>query len=208
MPREPAPSAADGRTRSQRGRPRSARVERAVLEATLSLIVESGLDGATIGAIADRARVARATIYLRWPTRGAVIGAALRHAIGRPPFDLSGDLETDLRRGAEQVRSILAEPLFAMVLPVLVREFLAGGRAEVTFDALFPTRRRFAEAYDDLAGTQGFRMDVDGTLAADLLIGPFLSRFLATGDPPTTAERDAVIDVALECLRGAGRIGP
>jgi AcrR family transcriptional regulator len=186
-----------------RGRPRSARADEAILTATIELLAETGLEGTTTQAIADRARVARATIYLRWPTREALIDAALRHAIGREPFPLSGSIETDIGRGAEQSRGVLSQPLFASVLPALVREFLAPDGAGVAFDSLFPQRKGFAEEYDRLAAEQGFRDDIHGEAVADLLIGSMLARLLATTSGPTASDRDQVVDVILRGLRRA-----
>jgi AcrR family transcriptional regulator len=186
-----------------RGRPRSAQADDAILRATVDLLAETGLEGTTTQAIADRAHVARATIYLRWPTREALIDAALRHAIGREPFPLSATIETDIRRGADQSQGILSQPLFASVLPVLVREFLTPDGAGVTFEALFPHRKRFAEEYDRLAAGQGFRDEIDGESVADLVIGSMLARLLATTSAPTDAYRDQVVDVILRGLRRA-----
>jgi AcrR family transcriptional regulator len=195
--------ATEGERSPARGRPRSAQADDAILRATVELLAETGLDGTTTQAIADRAHVARATIYLRWPTREALIDAALRHAIGREPYPLSELIEADIRRGAEQSQGILSQPLFVSVLPVLVREFLTPDLAGVTFDALFPHRKRFAEEYDRLAAEQGFRDDIDGEAVADLLIGSMLSRLLATTSRPTADDRDQVVEVILRGLRRA-----
>jgi AcrR family transcriptional regulator len=198
----PNGEAVAGRPRT-RGRPRSARADEAILRATVDLLAEAGLEETTTQAIADRAHVARATIYLRWPTREALINAALRHAIGREPYPLSGTIETDIRRGAEQSQGILSQPLFASVLPALVRAFLTPGQAGVTFDALFPHRKRFAEEYDRLAASQGFRDDIDGEAVADFLIGSMLARLLATTSAPAPNYRDETVEVILRGLRRA-----
>ena len=173
------------------------------MRATVELLAESGLEGTTIQAIADRADVARATIYLRWPTREALIHAALRHAIGREPYRLTGDVETDLRLGGEQGQAVFSQPRFASVLPALVREFVRPDEVGVTFDALFPNRRLFGEEYDRLAAEQGFRDDIDGETVADLLIGAMLLHYLATTSAPTAAYSDQIVDVIVRGLRRA-----
>ena len=169
--------------------------------ATIALLADVGLEGTTIQAIAERARVARATIYLRWPTREALIAAALRHAIGREPFPLTGAIEADLRAGAEQAQAILSQRLFAALLPALVREFVKPNDVGITFDTLFPNRDRFADEYDRLASSQGFRDDIDGAVAADLVVGALLVQLLATGVPPTDRHREQLADVLLTGLR-------
>jgi AcrR family transcriptional regulator len=187
--------------RPTRGRPRSPRAEEAILEATIALLAEVGLEGTTIQAIADRARVARATIYLRWPTREALIAAALRHAIGREPFPLTGAIEADLRAGAEQAHAILSQRLFVALLPALVREFVKPTHVGITFEALIPNRDRFADEYDRSAASQGFRDDIDGTVVADLVVGASLVQLLATGVPPTDRHREQLVDVVLAGVR-------
>lgn len=186
---------------ASRGRPRSERAGAAILDATVALLAEQGLDRTTIQGIADRAQVARATIYLRWPSRESLITAALRHAIGRPPFALTGDLAVDLRLGSEQAGWILSQPVFTSVLPALVREFLARDRAGVTYDTLIPNRKRLAEAYDRLAASQGFRDDIDGFVVVDLVVGPLLLNLLATGRPPTDAFRERQLEAVFAGIR-------
>jgi AcrR family transcriptional regulator len=79
------------------GRPRSERARLAILEATADLLVEGGLNAATMEAIAARAGVSKVTIYKWWPTRGAVaIDAYFLRFSQTILFGDSGDLATDL----------------------------------------------------------------------------------------------------------------
>jgi AcrR family transcriptional regulator len=48
------------------GRPRSERAEHAIIEATLELFAERGLEGVCVEAVAARAGVGKATVYRRW----------------------------------------------------------------------------------------------------------------------------------------------
>jgi AcrR family transcriptional regulator len=194
------------KTAATRGRPRDPDLEARVLDATLELVAERGLDGATIEAIAARSGVARATLYRRWPSRDALIEAAIRHAIGRQPIRLTGDLELDIRRSAEQTRAIVSESMFQEVFPEIAREVLRGHSADasVTYHGLFPGRRTFAEEYRDLAGSAGFRTDIDPYVAVDLLIGAHVNHLLATGGGTSAAFTDQVLDVLLTGLRRTG----
>ncbi|MFJ9349401.1 TetR/AcrR family transcriptional regulator C-terminal ligand-binding domain-containing protein [Streptomyces sp. NPDC101237] len=63
---------AAGAARRGPGRPRSEERRTAILEAAGDLMIEGGLKAATMGAIAERAGVGKATIYKWWPSRGAV----------------------------------------------------------------------------------------------------------------------------------------
>src|SRR6201999_129165 len=55
-----------------RGRPRSERARVAILAAAGELMLEGGVNAASMEAIAERAGVSKATIYKWWPSRGAV----------------------------------------------------------------------------------------------------------------------------------------
>ena len=59
------------------GRPRSEQAEQAIIEATLDLFAEQGVEGACVEAVAARAGVGKATIYRRWPNKEELLLAAL-----------------------------------------------------------------------------------------------------------------------------------
>lgn len=185
------------------GRPRSRTADNAILRATLDLLVESGIDRTTIGAVAARAGVARATIYLRWPSRPALITAAFLHARGRPPFTPTGDLEADLRAGADMMRHVLNEPAFRAIFPLVVRDLLEqpGSGTGLTYDQLAPNRLRMAEEYRREAGAAGLRTDVDPLLVMDVVMGTLLNRWLASGQPPTKADSETVVDILLNGIK-------
>ena len=182
------------------GRPRDPDVDDAILHATVELLAESGLRRTTIAAVAARAGVARATIYLRWPSRDQLIAAASRHALGRPPFGPSQDLAADLRLGCQQAQQALGHPGFLAILPEIVRALLAE-EPEVAYDEIAPNRRILAREYEDRAEASGFRVDIAPTIAFDMLIGSQLNYILATGRPPTPQMAEQMADVILAGLR-------
>lgn len=182
------------------GRPRRPDADDAILRATLELMAVSGLRKTTVAAVAARAGVARATIYLRWPTRDKLIAAAARHALGRPPFGLSRDLEADLRLGGKEAQQIFREPVFLAVLPELVRAVMAT-KPEITYDDIDPNRRIVSLEYQELAEAAGFRSDIEPTIPVDLLVGAQINHVLATGRPPTPEVADQMIEVILAGLR-------
>lgn len=188
------------------GRPRSATAEEAILRATVELIAEGGLSAATIQAVSDRSGVARATIYLRWSSHERLLQAAMRHAIGREPYTLSGEIEEDIRRGMGQAIGIFSEPLFIAVLPVLIPMLIRTATVPegLSFDALFPNRRRFAVEYRRLASEQGWRTDIDGETVFDLIVGAPLAELLATGSVPSAGRAEEILTVILGGLRRSG----
>lgn len=79
-------------------RTRSAKAHKEVIDATLELFVESGINATSMDAIAGRSGVSKATIYKHWPDKDALALEALSHLFGfyetPPDFD-SGDLRRD-----------------------------------------------------------------------------------------------------------------
>jgi len=178
-------------------------VDAAILSSAIDLLATVGPSGATINAVARRSGVARASIYLRYPSRDALLDAAMRSAIGRLPYLMTGDLAADMRGGAEQARAILASPTFQQVLPMLVAHMLRPGRADepLSFDALFPNRRLLADEYRTHAAAGGYRSDVEPEMAADLILGAMLIHLLATGRVPTATFTAHLPEVVVAALR-------
>ena len=79
------------------GRPRSARVDEAVIEAVLDLLAaRTPVDSISIEAIAARAGVGKAAIYRRWPNKDALLLDAIRTLKGTPPEPTGESLRQDL----------------------------------------------------------------------------------------------------------------
>jgi AcrR family transcriptional regulator len=62
------------------GRPRDAQADQAILDAALALMNELGYGRLTIDGVAARAGVTRPTVYRRWPSKQALVVAALLDA--------------------------------------------------------------------------------------------------------------------------------
>ncbi len=86
-----------------RGRPRRAGADEEILNTALELLRASGFHELTIDAIADRTGIAKTTIYRRWPSKGALVAAAIA------PLATVNDGE-DVLRGTEDLLEILGEP--------------------------------------------------------------------------------------------------
>src|SRR2546427_8949671 len=81
----------------KRGRPRSGNTEKAILKAASEMVIASGLAEMTIEGVAERAGVGKASIYRRWPSKGALAFDAVLDAIlsAHPTLD-TGSLEAHL----------------------------------------------------------------------------------------------------------------
>src|SRR2546425_10744327 len=82
---------------TKRGRPRDPRTEKSILEAANELVIASGLAALTIEGVADRAGVGKASIYRRWPSKGALaFDAVVGTILATQPTPNTGSLEGDL----------------------------------------------------------------------------------------------------------------
>src|SRR4029079_12166865 len=160
---------ADGAT-PHRGRPRRAAIDAAIVRAAVDLMTEVGVQGTTLSAVAERAGVARATVYLRWPSRSALIGAAARAAVGGAVRPLTEDIEENIRVGAAFVQRVFELPATPVVLPEIIRSVLANP-PEIRFDAVAPRRKAFARIYADGAATAGLDPTIDPHLPFDIMLG-------------------------------------
>src|SRR2546429_5230114 len=83
----------------RRGRPRSEQARLAILETTSELLLEHGLVGASMDAVAERAGVSKATIYRWWPSKETLALEAVYRAWsdGEAKQPDTGSLRDDLR---------------------------------------------------------------------------------------------------------------
>jgi AcrR family transcriptional regulator len=202
MPRDSRPAREDGSARHV-GRPRRAATDAAIIRAAVELMTEGGVQATTLTAVARRAGVARATVYLRWPTRSALIGAAARAAVGGQVLPLTGDVAQDIRVGAAFVQRVFELPASQAILPEIVRGVLANP-PELRFEAVAPRRREFARLYRAGAEAAGFDPAIDPHLPFDVLLGTAIAALLANGRPMSSAEADQLADVLIAGLRVQG----
>jgi AcrR family transcriptional regulator len=163
-------------------------------------MTEGGVRATTLTAVAKRAGVARATVYLRWPTRSALIGAAARAAVGGQVFPLTDDVELNIRGGASFIRRVFELPSSAAMLPEIVRGVLANP-PELSFDAVAPRRREFGRVYRAGAKAAGLDPAIDPHLPFDMLLGTAIAYLLANRRPMSIAEADQLADVLIAGLQ-------
>ena len=86
-----------------RGRPRRADADAEILAATTELLRERGYRDFSVDVIAERTGIAKTTIYRRWPSKGALVAAA----IAPPP---EGNDARAILEETASVLTLLAEP--------------------------------------------------------------------------------------------------
>ncbi|HZO76214.1 MAG TPA: TetR/AcrR family transcriptional regulator [Ktedonobacteraceae bacterium] len=105
------------------GRPRSTQAHQAILEATLALFVEEGLQGLSMEAIAERAGVGKTTIYRRWSSKEAMIKDAFDLLRAGKPLPNTGNIRADLLVLARESREVFGHnPFMAQLMTRMIAE--------------------------------------------------------------------------------------
>ena len=195
---------------ARRGRPRDGEVDRRVLSAAWDLLHAGGYTGLNMDEVAERAAVAKTTLYRRWPTKDHLAVAVASQMLGEVPIPDTGDLRRDLTDFAAALGASLNQIRMAGgtgggASPGLAAELLAAAARHPDLGeavrALFAQRHVMARARLQRASErEGLRRDIDQAVLIDQLAGPVYYRILITGAP---ADRDYAERLAGAVLDGA-----
>jgi len=181
--------------------PRVRRTKALVHEAAIAVLVEEGFTGVSIESIAQRAGVARTTIYRHWSSPAAIVIDAFDSL--SEPFELepSGDVRTDLVTVLRRLATGLPESRWASVLTALVAAAEHDPELAERKRALAESRRRATMSLIEDAARRGeIRADVDSELVAAMLAGPLFYRRLLTNEPFDRQLVETIVDVVLAGL--------
>lgn len=98
----------------ERGRPRDPGNDAAILDAALDLFIERGARGTSIEAVAQRAGVAKLTVYRRWRSKEDLLMAALEHA-RNPELDTEAT-ERSVEDLVAFIAGLLSRPRFRALM--------------------------------------------------------------------------------------------
>jgi AcrR family transcriptional regulator len=182
------------------GRRRNEAVRQAVLDATLRLLREGGIDGLTIEAIAREAGVGRQTIYRWWPSRAAVVfeaaGDLARTTVAEPD---TGSLRGDLHAFLEQTYVRGAGPDIAPVLRAMASEALRDPQFADGLRAFTAERRRVLHSILRRHGAS----DTQAELGVEIAYSLLWYRTLVGHAPPDAGLAGAVTELLSASLDGA-----
>lgn len=180
------------------GRPLRREVDEAIVEATVAVLTEKGLRGLTMGDVAARAGVGKATIYRRWPSKEALVAALIRERVAELPAPNTGSVRDDLARYLEALIQLLSRPPAPEVLKSLVAEMARNAALREPFQAAVAARRAITRAILARGVGRGeLRADMNYDLALDMLVGPSYFRLLVSGDPIPADYAEQVVDALL-----------
>lgn len=189
-----------GENEVKRGRPRSEKAHRAILESTVELMKEVGIRNATVDEIAARSGVSKATIYKWWPNKTAVAIDAFLSIMEAEV--ILPDLGNSYRDFVEQLKSV--SRFYASPQGRLFAELIAEGQSDPQALEMFRTRflagrREAAIAIWKRGVDRGeLRGDIDEEIAIDLIYGPMIYRLLTGHAELDDAIAEQMIDAVFK----------
>ena len=179
------------------GRPRDTRRDEEILTAVLRLLDDTSYSELTIAAIARDAGVGKPTLYLRWPSKAAVVADAVVRVMSADPFPDLGEVRSDLVAGLREIIHRFATTVAGHVLPGLVADLHDDPALLAAFDErYFQPRRRSVRAALQRGVERGeLAADIDHDLAVDMLVGPVYYGLLARGHEVALSPDDLVAAV-------------
>ena len=165
----------------KRGRPRSRQTDKAILKAAAEVVIASGLAEMTIEGVAERAGVGKASIYRRWPSKGALaFDAVVDTILTAEPTPDTGSLAGDLARVAESWVRLANIRRVGRTLAHFIAEVQSDPDLAVAWRERFVSRIRMERRpIIERAIARGeIPAGSDPELIMDLLYGPLYHRYL------------------------------
>ena len=197
--------AADGHPAS-----RSARTEKAILDAARELLAENGVRALTVEGVAARSGVAKTTIYRRWRGKDelalAVLIDMVEKVVATPDL---GDTRAELISFVDAAVKILGSTLMGRVMQGLISDLAANPELARAFQERVVAMRvaevrRLIERGIERGELQP---DADVELAHELLFGPVYYRLLLSGAPLEQGLAERIVDAVLPAF-SRERIAP
>jgi AcrR family transcriptional regulator len=183
----------------RRGRPRSDRVDRAILDAAREVLVSEGFAGLRLEHVAARAGVAKTAIYRRWGSKEELSLAVLEE-LGAPHIRIAetGNTRQELLAATTNAMRAVVDTDFGPVIEALMSQIAMNPLIGDPFRATIVQGRRdeIRRAIGRGIARGDLRADADTEIATELLVGPVYFRLMFGGElTDDFAERvvDAVI---------------
>jgi AcrR family transcriptional regulator len=136
-------------------------------------------------AVAARAHVTKPTLYLRYPSKAALVFDTIFGGTRKQPLPDSGDVRTDLREAYKWAVAEFAAPEARAALPGLVADLSSSPQLAHLMRGSIAAQE-YARIYDLLERARrggDIRADADLTLIIDTFIGTALARATVLNHP-------------------------
>ena len=167
-----------------RGRPRSDRVSRAILDSARELLIRDGYTRLRLEHVAAAAGVGKATIYRRWPTKED-LAQALVQDLAAPHLSIEdvGDTRAEMLAAVLNPLRAITETNFGPVIRALLSQIAGNPKMGDPFRATVVQLRReqVAGVIERGIARGDLRPDASADVATELLVGPVYFRLMFGG---------------------------
>jgi AcrR family transcriptional regulator len=185
------------------GRPRSTRVDEAIVEAVFELLSGGqSADAISIEAVAAKAGVGKATIYRRWPNKEALLIDAVTMMKGPLPELRGESVRDDLITLIASMRNKRMEH-YGKVTACLLPELVKSAEMHRVYQGVIEPRREVTRSVLRRGiGSGELRADLDVEMTLLMLSGPTLAQNMFRWNPnvPDESFAENLVDAI---LRGA-----
>lgn len=186
---------------------RSARVVTSVLRAAARELARVGYAAFRIEDVAERAGVAKTTIYRRWPTKAELVGTVIRSmgdAESAAPD--TGALRSDVRAVYGRVVALYASPESRAIARALISEGDDPEVASITKKLRAEFFGVWREVFERAVARHEISASIDPVILREVLVAPVAMRLVRLREPVDDAYLDAVLDLVLGGALG-GKLG-
>ena len=168
-----------------RGRPRDTEVEGKVLEAAVAELRQRGYAGLSMDRVAERAGVAKTTIYRRWSSKAELVVALITHLREDVAFEPGDDPRRDLTGLVTAIAARLTSTPTTLIAD-LAAAAARDPRISESVRTLWAARHQAVTEVVAKAQQDGLVLaHVAPAVLVDQLVGPLYYRLLVTGEPLT-----------------------
>jgi AcrR family transcriptional regulator len=186
-----------------RGRPRSDRVHRAILDAARELLIRDGYTRLRLEHVAAAAGVGKATIYRRWPTKEDLAQALLQDlAAPHLAIDNVGDTRAEMLAAVMNPMLAITQTSFGPVIRALLSQIAGNPKLGDLFRETVVQTRREEVAKMIARGIERGDIcpDANADIATELLVGPVYFRLVFGGE----LNEDFANEIVDNVMRGYG----
>jgi AcrR family transcriptional regulator len=187
-----------------RGRPRSERSHRAILDAANELLAERGFVDLTIEEIAQRAGVGKTTIYRRWAGKGTLVFEAFATDYrNRLPLQDTGSLRGDLLSLLRGFIKVVKGTVTGRTLVALVAEVQRDPELAEIWRERFvgPVRAQHRVMFERAVERGEVSPDADPEIMLDLVFGAAYHRLLQSHLVLSDRFAEGVVDIVVAGVR-------
>ena len=170
---------------AHRGRPRSDKVHRAILDAARELLIRDGYSRLHLEHVAAHAGVGKATIYRRWRSKELLAQALLANlAAPHIAIEETGDTREEMLAAVMNPMRALTGSDFGPVIRALLSQIANNPMIGDPFRATVVQARRDEIAHMIARGIERGDLcpEADSDIATELLVGPVYFRLMFGGE--------------------------